>query len=193
MSNNNPIMRPNFLGPPSYTQNVKNNNRKRILKGHLPNPIQSYPASGNSVFAMGRRSFKKKAIDGGQNSNIYKISGGYDQNLHVLNKKSIAIGKQAYKVGLTNNDYLSYSSFNVNDVKNALRITRAGGCIAPAKKTALENKFQSGGTSLMVKSGNACIYPGSTLSSDPEVQNSDEFTDEINRIHTHIHHDINLG
>lgn len=182
MSNNHKIIQPKYLGPPSYTQNVKNNNRKSALKGYLPNPIQQYPSSGDSVFAMGRSSYKNKAIYGGPNSNEQKIYGGYDQGLRVLNKKNIAIGKQAYKFGLNNNDYLSYTSYNKNDVKNALRIARAGGCIAPSKKTALENKFQSGGSSLIVKSGNACIYIGSTLSSDPDVQETDEFNDERNRL-----------
>ena len=183
---NHKIIQPKYLGPPSYTQNIKNCNRKSALNGSVPNPIQQYPSSGDSVFAMGRSSFKRRAIKGGKygwdKTNIHKIAGGYDQELYIENKKNIAIGQQAYKIGLTKNNYLSYTSHNINDVNTALWKARSGGCIAPAKKGAIANPYKSGGSSLIVRSGNATTRIGSTLSPNLDVQNSKEFADEKKRL-----------
>ena len=182
MSNNHKIIQPKYLGPPSFTQNIKNCNRKSALKGTLPNPIQQYPSSNDSVFAMGRYQYKRRAIKGGQNTNEQKIAGGYDQELYIENKKSIAIGKQAYKVGLKNFNYLSYTNFNRNDVNTALWKARSGGCIAPAKKGADANPYKSGGSSLIVRSGNATTRIGSTLSPNLDVEGSAGFISEIKRL-----------
>lgn len=186
LETNHKIIQPKYLGPPSFTQNIKNCNRKSALKGTLPNPIQQYPSSGDSVFAMGRYSFKRRAIKGGKygwnKTNIHKIAGGYDQELYIENKKNIAIGQQAYKIGLKENNYLSYTNFNRNDVNNTLWKARSGGCIAPAKKGANANPYKSGGSSLIVRSGNATTRIGSTLNQNLDVEETDEFISEIKRL-----------
>ena len=59
---NNKIIQPKYLGPPSYTQNIKNCNRKSALNGPSPNPIQQYPSNNSSVFALNRKLYRSRQI-----------------------------------------------------------------------------------------------------------------------------------
>ena len=60
-------------------------------------------------------------------------------SLYMSAKKSAAIGQSSLKQGLSNQDPLTYRSYNKNDVKTALRMARSGGCVAPAKKGSIYN------------------------------------------------------
>ena len=78
-----------------------------------------------------------------------------DSSLHIQKMRAMAVGKSSYKQGLPSSAPLSYKNYNTNDVKTALRSSRAGGCVAPAKKGSIFN------TSLC--NGRACAW-GSLVS-----------------------------
>ena len=50
------------------------------------------------------------------------------------------ITKSSYKQGLPNSAPTSDKNYNRNDVRNALRFARAGGCVAPPKQGSIFNK-----------------------------------------------------
>ena len=60
-------------------------------------------------------------------------------SMYISTRKAQAVGKSSYKQGLPASAPMSYKSFNTNDVKSALRFSRAGGCVAPAKKGSIFN------------------------------------------------------
>jgi hypothetical protein len=79
-----------------------------------------------------------------------------DQYINML--KYDAIGKSAYKVGLAL-DAPYQTKNNDNTIRNIRRQRcRSGGCVAPKKKGAIENPFQSGGSSILSSLGNRQIY-----------------------------------
>jgi hypothetical protein len=137
-----------------------------VLSGIRPNPPQFYPASGCSDFSNARAEFFRVATRTNNQYGIIAKSGGscgYNKNLEsypgvipqygksnkyiapqcsslfTSARKRNAVGKSSFKEGLPSNADLSYKNYNRNDVKTALRITRAGGCTAPAKKGSIFN------------------------------------------------------
>ena len=54
-------------------------------------------------------------------------------------KKSIAVGKSAYKVGLPLAAPISTKSYYPSGTRSSIRRARSGGCVAPKKKGAIEN------------------------------------------------------
>ena len=66
-------------------------------------------------------------------------------SLYTSTLKSRAVGKSSYKQGLPPQAPLSFKSYNTNDVKTALRVTRSGGCVAPAKKGSIYNRSCTNG------------------------------------------------
>ena len=82
------------------------------------------------------------------------VSG--EQYINMI--KYNAIGKSAYKVGLAANAPYQTKN-NDNTIRNIRRQRcRNGGCVAPKKKGAIDNPFQSGGSSSLSSSGNRQIY-----------------------------------
>lgn len=65
-------------------------------------------------------------------------------SLFTAARKRTAVGKSSYKQGLPDSAPLSYKNYNTNDVKNALRYTRGGGSVAPAKKGSIYNTSTPG-------------------------------------------------
>lgn len=55
-------------------------------------------------------------------------------------KKSKHIGKSSYKVGLSNDDYITSKNISNNTVRTHLRRARSSGCVAPKKKGSLFKK-----------------------------------------------------
>ena len=62
-----------------------------------------------------------------------------DSSQHLQMKKSVNVGKSAYKVGLPTADDISTKNYNVNTVRTALRRSRSSGASAPKKKTSIYN------------------------------------------------------
>jgi hypothetical protein len=54
-------------------------------------------------------------------------------------KKSIAVGKSSYKVGLPLEDPIGTKSYDTSYRRSALRRSRSGGCTAPKKKGSIYN------------------------------------------------------
>ena len=107
----------------------------------------SYSPSSNSNF-LGCVSLLTKSGRGSCISNSLGNSNKYSapksSSQFTSARKSNAVGKSSYKQGLPVNAPLSYKNYNTNDVKNALRYTRAGGCTAPAKKGSIFNRSTPG-------------------------------------------------
>lgn len=95
----------------------------KAIKGAMPQKF--YPSVGSSMFARARSTYSKDA-GGGQN--------WYSSSQHIHLKKINAIGKSSQQSYVNNNQGLAFSGKVQNDVKSALRRTRSGGTVAPAKK-----------------------------------------------------------
>ena len=106
---------------------IKKENDKCVeykpIKGAMPEKF--YPSMGSSMFARARSTYTKDA-GGGQN--------WYSSSQHIHLKKINAIGKSSQQSYVNNNKPLAFSGKVQNDVKSALRRTRSGGTVAPAKK-----------------------------------------------------------
>lgn len=95
----------------------------KAIKGAMPQKF--YPSVGSSMFARARSTYTNDA-GGGQN--------WYSSSQHIHLKKINAIGKSSQQSYVNNNQGLAFSGKVQNDVKSALRRTRSGGTVAPAKK-----------------------------------------------------------
>ena len=60
-------------------------------------------------------------------------------SMYTNTKKSIAVGKTAYKVGLPVDAPTSTKCYYPSGTRTSLRRSRSGGCVAPKKKGAIEN------------------------------------------------------
>lgn len=68
-------------------------------------------------------------------------------SMHLNTLKAIAVGKTAYKVNLPNSDPIASKSYYPSGTKSAIRRVRSGGCVAPKKKGAIENRsLRNGGS-----------------------------------------------
>ena len=79
-------------------------------------------------------------------------------SMYVNILKSNAVGQTAYKVNLPNAAPTGSKSYYPSGTRSSLRRARSGGCTAPKKKGAIENTFQSGGSSILSSLGNRQIY-----------------------------------
>lgn len=93
------------------------------IKGAMPNKF--YPSVGSSMFARARSSYSRDA-GGGQS--------WHSSSQHIHLKKINAIGKSSQQSYVTKQQPLAFSGRVRNDVNSALRRTRSGGTVAPAKK-----------------------------------------------------------
>lgn len=64
-------------------------------------------------------------------------------SMHVNVLKSNAVGQSAYKVNLPNNAPICSKNYYPSGTRSTLRRARSGGCVAPKKKGAIENKTSS--------------------------------------------------
>jgi len=133
-----------------------------VLTGKHPNPPQFYPSDGASEFSNARREYIRTATKLNNPYGVYPkdintteeyypvdpvtgklLYAKYNQpvcsSLYTSARKRVSVGKSSLKTGLPDVVPLSYKNYNKNDVKNALRKTRAGGCTAPAKKGSIYN------------------------------------------------------
>lgn len=82
---------------------------------------------------------------------VYRLQGGggknwYDSSDVTAQRRRMAIGRNARRYGLSQEQPSAYAMANVNTVNSAVRRVRAGGSVAPPKKAS---------------------SPGSTMSTNP--------------------------
>jgi len=145
-----------------------------ILTGIRPTPPQFYPQQTPVASEMNtnarhqylRTSVNKKAL--AEQIRLGKLSSplGYQiystnrqvplsshtnyippipSSLYVNIKKSNAVGQTAYKVNLPNSAPTGTKSYYPSGTRSSLRRARSGGCVAPKKKGAIENRSLSNG------------------------------------------------
>lgn len=68
-----------------------------------------------------------------------------DSSLYLNKKKSIAVGKSAYKVGLPLEAPISTKCYYPSGTRTSLRRARSGGCTAPKKKGSIYNTSLTNG------------------------------------------------
>lgn len=140
-----------------------------VLKGIRPTPPQFYPgqepvyaeqntnarqqyirATGYSVPGLATQAVLGKASPP---STFFSFSTGKHQtvsthmnyiapqpsSMYTNVKKSIAVGKSSYKVGLPIEAPICSKSYYPSGTRTSLRRARSGGCVAPKKKGAIEN------------------------------------------------------
>lgn len=71
-------------------------------------------------------------------------------SMYVDIKKSIAVGQNAYKIGLPNNAPTTTKSYYPSGTRSTIRRARSGGCVAPKKKGAIEN--------VSLRNGQVCAW-----------------------------------
>jgi hypothetical protein len=165
-----------FNGPPTQTVLIKQRGNNGIQSCVAPAPNQQYPTDQTGNVANARASFvnaqKNFSTDPlypstskiADNNNYTTSMFHSHYQRRVLAGKPInmikynAIGQSAYKVGLPANAPYQTKN-NDNTIRNIRRQRcRNGGCVAPKKKGAIENPFQSGGYSILSSTGNRQIY-----------------------------------
>lgn len=68
-----------------------------------------------------------------------------DSSMHVNIKKSIAVGKSSYKVGLPVEAPICSKNYYPSGTRSALRRARSSGCTAPKKKGSIYNTSLTNG------------------------------------------------
>ena len=106
-----------------------------ILSAKRANPPKFGVSDSAASFAMGRRQYTVADMNT-PNPSQDAYSDPTDRLRRI---KSSAIGSTINKDG----QGITYKSYNVNDVKSALSKVRGHGCVAPAKKGAIENTHVS--------------------------------------------------
>lgn len=90
------------------------------------------------------------------NKRMYNVSGHtnyinpVDSSLYIQKKRAFAVGKSTYKIGLPAEAPYTTKNYYPSGVRTSIRRVRSGGCVAPAKKGAIEN------TSL--RNGQVCAW-----------------------------------
>jgi hypothetical protein len=138
------------------------------LPGIHPNPPKYYPSDSGSEFSQSRFQYancdssvkqqmlaREKEIAKNKPYRFFSASSQRQiptgpghmnyispipSSMRTTILKRTAVGKSSYKQGLPPNAFLSYKSYNPNDVVQILKKVRAQGCVAPPKIGALENK-----------------------------------------------------
>ena len=132
-------------------------------------PKKFYPSAGDSLFSNSRHTFSKDA-GGGQG---YHSSSEYAR-LRRVNAIGKSSGKGPYYHQKQDGDKypykLAFSSSDTTTRNRALSRVRGGGCVAPKKKGAIRNTFQSGGRSILTGTGNRQIYPDNNPKKWPNIQ-----------------------
>jgi hypothetical protein len=138
------------------------------LPGKHPNPPKFYPSDFGSEYSQSRYQYancdssvkqqmlaREKEVSKNKPYRFFSsssqrqlpIASGHlnyispiPSSMRTTILKRNAVGKSSYKQGLPNEAFLSYKSYNPQDVKQILYKVRSQGCVAPPKVGALENK-----------------------------------------------------
>ena len=148
----NKLIQPSFSGPADQGILIKNKGNNALLAGKMPMPQKFNPSSGSSMFSNARKVYVNDAGGG------TILQGNFDQSQYINLRKINAVGKSSTKTGLTNEHLLTFRSNDQNITRQRLRRVRSGGCVAPAKKGAIQNTYKSGGRSRITGTGNRQIY-----------------------------------
>jgi len=129
-----------------------------VLNGARPTPPQFYPSQEpiNSVMGVNAKHQYLKTSQSHNNQRIisqrplsmYNYSSNTRQavsshmnyiapiqsSMYVNIKKSVAVGKSAYKVGLPDIAPITTKNYYPSGSRSSLRRARSGGCVAPKKK-----------------------------------------------------------
>ena len=131
-----------------------------VLNGARPTPPQFYPSQEPINSVMGVNA-KHQYLRTSQSQNNQRITSqrplsmyNYSSNtrkavsshmnyiapiqssMYLNIKKSIAVGKSAYKVGLPDVAPITTKNYYPSGARSSLRRARSGGCVAPKKKGA---------------------------------------------------------
>lgn len=122
-----------YQEPPYSTEN--SNARQHYLRAtshnkNLQENKQIQQPNYNFNFSSGRREMI---------SNNVNYIAPVSSSLHLNEKKSVALGKQSYKIGLPLSAETSTKNYNTSSVRSSLRRARSSGCIAPKKKGSVYN------------------------------------------------------
>ena len=149
------------------------------LNGMHPNPPQFYPYQepvNADQFSNSRQQYyrtsesrlgffikRERAVKlAGQG--FYDYSTGIRRNVsshmnyikpvesssYVQKLKALAVGKSSYKVGLPLEASYTTKNYYPSGLRSSLRRVRSGGCVAPRKKGAIENRY--------LTNGNVCAW-----------------------------------
>lgn len=152
-----------FTGPADQGILLKNRGNNARLDSKMAMPQKFYPSAGDSMFSGARKIYRTDALSTHNlnkhvvNSATFPASGipikHTDASQHLYMKKAKAIGKSS-QFNISKENPLSFRAQDTTSRNSALRRVRSGGCTAPKKKGALENKFKSGGGSALTGTGN---------------------------------------
>jgi hypothetical protein len=140
----------NYNGPADQGILLKNRGGNAIVNAKSGMPQKFSPSAGDSMFSNARSVYRK---DGGGG---VLLSGHYDASQQIALKKLNTVGKSSM---LQDTVAFQGQAVKKDSYRNsALARCRGGGCVAPKKKGALENKFKSGGRSSVTGTGNRQIF-----------------------------------
>ena len=116
--------------------NIRKGEDKYIQHGVLDEGIQSSkllnisPPMSKHIYSSGRQ------IPFSTHTNYIEP---IPSSMYVNIKKSIAVGKSGYKVGLALQEPITTKNYYPSGVKTTIRRARSGGCTAPKKKGSIYN------------------------------------------------------
>ena len=127
------------------------------LTGIRPTPPQFYPSQEPVYSEMNTnakqqylRTYVNQKNAALQRALAKKSAPNYinpiPSSMYVNIKKSNAVGQSAYKVNLSNSVPVTTKNYYPSGTRTSLRRARSGGCTAPKKKGALENRSLSNGS-----------------------------------------------
>ena len=110
------------------------------LVGIRPTPPQFYP-SQEPVYAEMNTNARHQYLRTAQSATSTHMNyiAPIQSSMYLNIKKSNAIGKSSYKVGLPEAAPISTKNYYPSGTRTSLRRARSGGCVAPKKKGAIEN------------------------------------------------------
>ena len=135
---------PRAIGLSGTTVYSNINNKLAHVNG--ANPPTFYPADkGYGGYANSRKTYIK---DGGGGQ------GYHDASQVTQLRRITAVGKASTQHQTQLITGFSYGGPDPSFTRSARQRTRNGGCTAPKKKSALENPYKSGGSSILTSVGN---------------------------------------
>jgi hypothetical protein len=123
--------------PPYAEENTNARQQYIRTSGFSANAIQSQNATGklstpNKFFSFSNG--KKYAV-----STHMNYIAPQPSSMYTNTRKSIAVGKSSYKVGLPIDAPISSKNYYPSGTRSSLRRARSGGTVAPAKKGSIYN------------------------------------------------------
>jgi hypothetical protein len=120
---------PQFIDP--VYSNMNTNSRQQYIRATSKNQQQTNTNTNTTQVYSTQRQIPIS-------SNFNYITP-LASSMHINIKKSIAVGKSAYKVGLPLSAPISTKNYLPSGTRSALRRARSGGCTAPKKKGSIYN------------------------------------------------------